>query len=328
MEEACPADNNRQDSGVIRPLRKRGDNANGNRQQQAQQKCPLACLVLCMRRTTTAGSCREVSCMPHAPQRTLTQHGSGYTHCQSREPSASSLARCWWGDLGAWCACTHALLADAPVPGIYVGRRGDPTEDNPTCMSNNTTLPRIEEVCMFTPPAPACSVILSLSWSISRSASIPAQAGHCLTQRCCSHQSTDVRGHQSSKQLSCQHLSGSTDAPGKRLYASRGWRREGTMCVDICPGGSTLYVIAHIKHPGTFGANGKYCFLDRSGANTDPTNWMNGGNGFSIGRLPFLVRGATTCAAARPVATDATGSHIGLHHLCRQLLKARSWTPS
>ncbi len=58
----------------------------------------------------------------------------------------------------------------------------------------------------------------------------------------------------------------------------------------------------YVKHPGTNSKKGVYYPINRAGAYTDPTNWVNGANGFSIGRLPFIVRNATTFAESRTVA--------------------------
>ncbi len=59
------------------------------------------------------------------------------------------------------------------------------------------------------------------------------------------------------------------------------------------------------RHPGTNSQEGVYFPLNRSGAHTDPTHWDAGtGNGFSIPRVPFVVRGATTYALATDPAQD------------------------
>ncbi|RMF87861.1 MAG: hypothetical protein D6736_11940 [Nitrospinota bacterium] len=84
------------------------------------------------------------------------------------------------------------------------------------------------------------------------------------------------------------------------------WREVTNMC-SSCHHSSVFYVTTtspHKKHPGTYSESGKYAPINRSGANTDPNNWVNGTNGFSIGRLPFLVQGATNFTEARTVAAN------------------------
>lgn len=63
-----------------------------------------------------------------------------------------------------------------------------------------------------------------------------------------------------------------------------------------------------VKHPGTNSEWGAYAPINRTGANTDPTNWTNGpssgGIGFTVPRVPFLVTGATDFATATTVAAN------------------------
>jgi hypothetical protein len=59
------------------------------------------------------------------------------------------------------------------------------------------------------------------------------------------------------------------------------------------------------RHPGTNTEWGARRPINRSGANTDPANWEGGsGPEFDIGRLPFVVSGATDFASAGVVAQD------------------------
>lgn len=84
------------------------------------------------------------------------------------------------------------------------------------------------------------------------------------------------------------------------------WREVTNICQDchhtLSGESNTALVSPYKRHPITDSEKGVYYPINRAGANTDPTNWMNGTNGFSIGRLPFLVRGATTFSESTTVA--------------------------
>ena len=59
------------------------------------------------------------------------------------------------------------------------------------------------------------------------------------------------------------------------------------------------------RHPGTNSQESVYFPLDRTGAHTDPAHWVTGtGNGFSIARVSFVVRGATNYSQAIVVAEN------------------------
>ncbi len=86
------------------------------------------------------------------------------------------------------------------------------------------------------------------------------------------------------------------------------WREVSNICLDChhvysgggYTGGDTS---PFHRHPVTESERGAYFPINRPGANTDPTHWVNGtGNGFSIARLPFVVRNASTYADATQVA--------------------------
>jgi hypothetical protein len=92
------------------------------------------------------------------------------------------------------------------------------------------------------------------------------------------------------------------------------WREATNMCIDCHhaymdgdppnytdPDGSGHWN----RHPGTNTEWGARRPINASGANTDPVNWENGdGPEFDIGRLPFVVSGATDFASAGVVAQD------------------------
>ncbi len=87
------------------------------------------------------------------------------------------------------------------------------------------------------------------------------------------------------------------------------WREVTNMCVDCHHTGILFFPLndgnttsPYHKHPSTNSESGYYFPINRAGAHTDPTNWVNGTNGFSIGRLPFIVSGATDFAGATTVA--------------------------
>jgi hypothetical protein len=59
------------------------------------------------------------------------------------------------------------------------------------------------------------------------------------------------------------------------------------------------------RHPGTNSQEGVYFPINRAGANTDPAHWAAGtGSGFSVPRVPFVVRGATDYSLATVVAEN------------------------
>jgi predicted CXXCH cytochrome family protein len=90
------------------------------------------------------------------------------------------------------------------------------------------------------------------------------------------------------------------------------WVEVTNMCIDChhtffgpyytdngeWPGGFSPY---H-RHPGTNTEWGGSYPINRTAAHTDPTNWVNGGAGFTVRRLPFAVVGATDFSTATTVA--------------------------
>ena len=56
------------------------------------------------------------------------------------------------------------------------------------------------------------------------------------------------------------------------------------------------------RHPGTNTESSGLYPINRTGARTDPANWVNGGAGFAVRRLPFVVVGATDFNTATVVA--------------------------
>jgi predicted CXXCH cytochrome family protein len=85
------------------------------------------------------------------------------------------------------------------------------------------------------------------------------------------------------------------------------WHEVTSICVD-CHHRSVFSADTsaspYKRHPGTNSEYGQYFPIDRANAHTDSTNWMNGANGFSIGRLPYLARNAITFAEATTVAAN------------------------
>jgi hypothetical protein len=84
------------------------------------------------------------------------------------------------------------------------------------------------------------------------------------------------------------------------------WREVTNICADchhvfVSPS-YTESTSPFKKHPGTNSDAGAYVPINRSGASSDPTNWVNGGNGFSVPRVPFLVQNATNYAQATAIA--------------------------
>jgi len=86
------------------------------------------------------------------------------------------------------------------------------------------------------------------------------------------------------------------------------WREVTNMCIDCHHAFfSSYYTHAtspFIRHPGINSESNAYAPIDRPGANTDPTYWLNGGGSFLVPRVKFVVRGATDFASASVVATD------------------------
>jgi predicted CXXCH cytochrome family protein len=89
------------------------------------------------------------------------------------------------------------------------------------------------------------------------------------------------------------------------------WREVSNICIDCHHVFSGPHYTSdgsgnspYIRHPVTDSERGSRHPLDKVGANTDPANWVNGGQGFSIPRLPYIVSGATSYSEARVVASS------------------------
>lgn len=92
------------------------------------------------------------------------------------------------------------------------------------------------------------------------------------------------------------------------------WREVTNMCIDCHHAFMDGYGGAYTdpdgsghwnRHPGTNTEWGARTYINRPGANTDPANWVNGeGPEFDIGRLPFVVSGASDFASAGVVAQN------------------------
>jgi len=92
------------------------------------------------------------------------------------------------------------------------------------------------------------------------------------------------------------------------------WREVTNMCIDchhaFMDSDGKTYTDPNQdghweRHPGTNTEWGARSYLNRTGANTDPANWQSGtGTEFDIGRLPFVVSGATDYASAGIVAQN------------------------
>ncbi len=92
------------------------------------------------------------------------------------------------------------------------------------------------------------------------------------------------------------------------------WVEVTNMCIDchhtfFAPyytdnGGSPGGFSPYHRHPGVNTEWGGSYPINRSGAHTDPTNWVNGGAGFTQRRLPFAVVGATDFSTATVVAAS------------------------
>jgi hypothetical protein len=98
---------------------------------------------------------------------------------------------------------------------------------------------------------------------------------------------------------------------GAPAVGDNSWREVPNMCIDCHhvfsgvgytdPDGSGHYN----RHPVTDSERGVRAYINASGANTDPANWVSGsGPEFDIGRLPFVVSGATDYASAGVVAQN------------------------
>jgi len=99
--------------------------------------------------------------------------------------------------------------------------------------------------------------------------------------------------------------------------AETDWREVTNMCIDChhtLMGNDYVGVSSpYLRHPGTNSEGGGYFPIDKTGANTDPANWVSGTNGFTIPRLPFIVRGATDYSAASTVASNNEAFCISCH---------------
>jgi predicted CXXCH cytochrome family protein len=90
------------------------------------------------------------------------------------------------------------------------------------------------------------------------------------------------------------------------------WREATNMCIDChhTLSGSTYTTLSgtgsspYMRHPVTESERNSHQPINKAGAHTDPVNWVNGTNGFSIGRLPFAVAGATEFTAATTIAAN------------------------
>jgi len=89
------------------------------------------------------------------------------------------------------------------------------------------------------------------------------------------------------------------------------WREVTNICLDCHhvfsgdnytdPNGDGIYT----RHPVLDSERGAFPTIGQTGADTDVNHWIEGsGEGFSIGRLPFIVSGANTYAEAGVVSGD------------------------
>ena len=93
---------------------------------------------------------------------------------------------------------------------------------------------------------------------------------------------------------------------------SSSWAEVTNMCIDchhtfFAPwytdnGGSPGGFSPYHRHPGLNSESGGSYPINRTTAHTDAANWVAGGVGFTIPRLPFAVAGATDFASASAVA--------------------------
>ncbi len=87
-----------------------------------------------------------------------------------------------------------------------------------------------------------------------------------------------------------------------------GWAEVTNMCVDchhtfFAPW-YTQSTSPYHRHPGVNSESGGFYPINRTGAHTDADNWLAGGAGFGVPRLPFVVVGATDFASATTVAAN------------------------
>ena len=91
------------------------------------------------------------------------------------------------------------------------------------------------------------------------------------------------------------------------------WREVPNVCIDCHHNLSGYYYTrgnvedGHpVKHPGTDSERGSQEPINKYAWGTDPAHWVAGdpGLGFSVGRLPFIVSGATSYAEATTVAEN------------------------
>lgn len=90
------------------------------------------------------------------------------------------------------------------------------------------------------------------------------------------------------------------------------WAEVTNMCIDchhkfFAPwntdnGGTPNGFSPYHRHPGTNTESGGSYPINRSGAHTDAANWVSGGAGFTVARLPFTAPGANDFASASTVA--------------------------
>ena len=98
------------------------------------------------------------------------------------------------------------------------------------------------------------------------------------------------------------------------------WREVTNICIDCHhvftgtgytdPDGSGHWN----RHPGTDTERGARAYINREGANTDSINWESGeGPEFDIGRVPFVVSGATDFASAGAVTRNNEAFCLSCH---------------
>jgi predicted CXXCH cytochrome family protein len=89
------------------------------------------------------------------------------------------------------------------------------------------------------------------------------------------------------------------------------WREVSSICFDchdiFKSAGYTKNADGiYIRHPSTDSERGIRAAINQDSSSTDPEHWRNGNSiGFEIGRLPFIVSGATNYMEATNVATKA-----------------------